>query len=674
MEESAQPSGTGQSSGWDPSAKAKDLAYLVKLQGLLERRLRYHRGRGDRVGFITDELADAASFDSEARSILALGARFHDVGLLGIPDALLQTDRTLTPAERQAVNEHVSLGGQLMNLGYSDCPELLEIVWFHHERADGHGPLGVAGELIPESARMVSLAAAVESMYCGRPHRPPLASAQIMSELRRCAGTQFDEQTVRLFSRVQERVFTGLGESRQAEQESRERSAARASAAMGGRRTTADAGQTEAAKTPLMPGQPADVSTRLESVATLTALPTAVCEILMLAGSQYADRQELTRAIEQDVSLSSKILALANSAAYGRKRTRVTTIEEAVANLGFDVIKNMATGMGVLREVGGESEGTPQYVKLWEHSFATALIAGMLAPGGAESGLGSSYVAGLLHDLGKFVVLEFFPEEIGALLKAGNLSDEAETLGADHARLGAKLLSHWNIPVELTRPVREHHTEWADAGRYTEDERAAILTVQISDGLASVLGFDSGFLDYLPCIPDDALQLCHALEKLDPAELKQTVQEQMQEAKLLLGMFQEPSTVYTADDTPALENRPPISYVSVEPARVEFLRLWLEHGQGYTLQACPLSDAEEQIDGRSLVVVDLSGGTSQANAVARLRDLVKCPQGVVIAADHWWEQIFEAASEGWHALHPPLTLSKLDAVLRQASATKFPKA
>ena len=66
------------------------------------------------------------------------------------------------------------------------------MVWFHHERPDGQGPLGLSGDAIPLPARIVAVAGAVEAMSRERPHRPARSCGEIIQELQRCQGTQFD--------------------------------------------------------------------------------------------------------------------------------------------------------------------------------------------------------------------------------------------------------------------------------------------------------------------------------------------------------------------------------------------------------------------------------------------------------------------------------------------------
>jgi len=203
---------SGQQPGvWsDFSSKAKDCRYLDKMLDLLERRLPYLCGKANRVEIVSTRLGVALDLPQDVVMALRIGARYCDVGLLGVPDAILSAERPFDAADHRLVDTHVRLSGQLLNLAFYDFPEVLETVWFHHERVDGKGPFGVRGPDIPPTAQILSVADAIESMYSGRPHRPRMAADAIVAELHKCAATQFDTRIVHLASRIQLELFASL--------------------------------------------------------------------------------------------------------------------------------------------------------------------------------------------------------------------------------------------------------------------------------------------------------------------------------------------------------------------------------------------------------------------------------------------------------------------------------
>ena len=126
---------------------------------------------------------------------LALGGLLHDIGKIGIPDAVLQAPRALTPEEFEAVKAHPALGYSLLE-GLGIAP-IDEWVLHHHEDWDGRGyPDGLTGEEIPLGARIIRVADAFEAMTANRPYRPAQSVEYALAELQANMGTQFEHSAV----------------------------------------------------------------------------------------------------------------------------------------------------------------------------------------------------------------------------------------------------------------------------------------------------------------------------------------------------------------------------------------------------------------------------------------------------------------------------------------------
>jgi putative nucleotidyltransferase with HDIG domain len=123
----------------------------------------------------------------------------HDIGKLGISEAILFKPGKLTPFEYDVIKGHVTLGAEILESSYS-LHDLVPIVRFHHEHYDGKGyPSGLPGSQIPIEARILAVADAVEAMASDRPYRRGRDQQEIIDELNRCAGSQFDPLVVRAF-------------------------------------------------------------------------------------------------------------------------------------------------------------------------------------------------------------------------------------------------------------------------------------------------------------------------------------------------------------------------------------------------------------------------------------------------------------------------------------------
>jgi putative nucleotidyltransferase with HDIG domain len=161
------------------------LAALELRHGETERHAR-------RVSELAMILTLALEPDLAAEPGVRAGYLLHDIGKLGVPDAILLKPGPLHELERRIVEHHPLLGEELTRS--LDLPERVhEVVGCHHERWDGHGyPRGLAGEGIPLPARIFSVVDAFDAMTHVRPYREPLSVAAALREIERCSGTQFD--------------------------------------------------------------------------------------------------------------------------------------------------------------------------------------------------------------------------------------------------------------------------------------------------------------------------------------------------------------------------------------------------------------------------------------------------------------------------------------------------
>jgi putative two-component system response regulator len=147
-----------------------------------------------RIGLLSELLARVAGWSAAEAEYIRLAAPMHDIGKVGIPDAVLFKPGALFLEEFETIKMHAIIGGQL--LAGSDTSMLKmahEIALGHHERWDGEGyPAGLAGQAIPESARIVAIADAHDALTHDRVYRAALAEAEVLSIMRSGAGTHFD--------------------------------------------------------------------------------------------------------------------------------------------------------------------------------------------------------------------------------------------------------------------------------------------------------------------------------------------------------------------------------------------------------------------------------------------------------------------------------------------------
>jgi response regulator RpfG family c-di-GMP phosphodiesterase len=168
---------------------------------------------GERVRNLVKSMAQGMHLPAILTEQIEFGALLHDVGKLGIDEALLIKPAPFTDAEYAIVKQHPKIGYDLLRrIGFFSG--IAPIVLYHHEWVNGQGyPEGLAGEEIPLGARMVAVADAWDRMVVDQPFRKAMSKNNAIAELRQKAGTQFDPQLVDVFLHMidqQERVQTNV--------------------------------------------------------------------------------------------------------------------------------------------------------------------------------------------------------------------------------------------------------------------------------------------------------------------------------------------------------------------------------------------------------------------------------------------------------------------------------
>jgi diguanylate cyclase (GGDEF)-like protein len=179
-----------------------DFAPVSELLAALLARDPATRSHLEHVNRLAQEFAAALGLSTLDRESLLLASVLHDVGKIAIPDRVLRKPGSLAPEEQDLVRRHPIIGAMLIEHipGFADAAVAVR---HHHERFDGNGyPDGLAGDDIPVAARIVTLIDAFSAMTVDRPYHKGLRVDEAVSELRRCAGTQFCPKLVERFAAI----------------------------------------------------------------------------------------------------------------------------------------------------------------------------------------------------------------------------------------------------------------------------------------------------------------------------------------------------------------------------------------------------------------------------------------------------------------------------------------
>ena len=218
-----------------------------------------------------------------------------------------------------------------------------------------------------------------------------------------------------------------------------------------------------------------DSSSILKLVNKTLELPT-IPEVLMklreVIDREDATAQDVAEVIALDPSVSTNILRIVNSAYYGLQ-VRVSSVSLAVSIMGFSMTKKVALKAAVFSVFANKKHRIEHFdpVGFWKHSIFTGVAArvlGLVTTAFAETHAEDLYVCGLLHDIGKIIMLEKSPDQHGDVLSESSSSQrpeievEQDVYGFTHADVGSVLAIKWFLPEDLTIAIRYHHTPTKD--------------------------------------------------------------------------------------------------------------------------------------------------------------------------------------------------------------------
>lgn len=251
----------------------------------------------------------------------------------------------------------------------------------------------------------------------------------------------------------------------------------------------------------------------LKRVESLPPLPTSALQVIELTKNPETSVKDLEAVIGQDPALTAGILRQANSAYYGYAR-RISSLQEAIVMLGFQVTQGLAMSAAVAPLLKSKLAGYEiEQEGLWKHSLLTAMAAKRLCQHCKLPYGNVAFTAGLLHDIGKLVISIYIQEVGSYLLKKVTESKisfaelEEKVIGYDHARVGGFLGRSWNLPDDLVAAISFHHS-LSNAQNYAE----LSSVIHVANGLANLLGVVGGVdSDYNPIQPK-ALNLLNLKE------------------------------------------------------------------------------------------------------------------------------------------------------------------
>jgi putative nucleotidyltransferase with HDIG domain len=246
-----------------------------------------------------------------------------------------------------------------------------------------------------------------------------------------------------------------------------------------------------------------DLGAVIETIEGIPTLPVISQQVMDIKEDDPNSHSKYVDVIEKDQALSVKLLKLANSAFYG-SLSRISSIDNAIVRLGMKEVRSVVLAFSVLDFFSSEGDEGYDRNLFWKHAVVCSQVAKYLGNHYRIRNDDTLFIAGLIHDVGKVVLDEYFHEEFLEVLEVVQKHHttfskaEKKVLGTTHYQIAAKLLKQWRFPAKVIMQVLYHHAPWHD-----KNSESASIIIYLANIFTKLAGYS--------CHPDE--------KQLDPAIL-----------------------------------------------------------------------------------------------------------------------------------------------------------
>jgi putative nucleotidyltransferase with HDIG domain len=222
---------------------------------------------------------------------------------------------------------------------------------------------------------------------------------------------------------------------------------------------------------------PAEVLKKLELIRNLPTLPAVVEKLGTTMSDPNSDAKQVANIIEDDPAIMTRILKVVNSAFYASSE-EVTSVQHAVARMGMTTVSNLAMTTSVFSAFDAQDDEMFNMEDFWRHSISSGIAAGVVYERAREH-IPRRYtkevlrLAGLLHDIGKIVMIQYLHDDFTRALALAESSGiplvqaETQVLNTNHCQIGAWLGAKWNLSNELLQVIEFHHAPESGDEKYS---------------------------------------------------------------------------------------------------------------------------------------------------------------------------------------------------------------
>ncbi|MEW6563380.1 MAG: HDOD domain-containing protein [Pseudomonadota bacterium] len=285
--------------------------------------------------------------------------------------------------------------------------------------------------------------------------------------------------------------------------------------------------------------QPTELHSLVSHLDMLPAVPAVAKKILALQLDSDQGEMQLLRLIENEPTIAARLVGLANSPLFGATK-KIVSVRDAAIVLGITRVKSISVGIVLMSTLTHKVAAKLNHNQLWLHSLGVALASRELCkklPAARRPQEDEVFLAGLLHEIGYMVLADLAPDLSDRLQEAMAAEPdlpvekvERNLLGTTHAELGAALAKHWNLPDNIVRAVRYHHSPQLS-------EACEIQPLACVIHLAERLSGPQGVDEYLHNDVTEEEWCNLGIDPADAEEVAEAIRQQSAEVQSLASTF-----------------------------------------------------------------------------------------------------------------------------------------
>ncbi|MEB3287046.1 MAG: HDOD domain-containing protein [Vampirovibrionales bacterium] len=287
----------------------------------------------------------------------------------------------------------------------------------------------------------------------------------------------------------------------------------------------------------------------LKRIRDIPSLPEVVNRMIQLLGEPNVPASKIAELISYDPGLTSKVLRMVNSAAYGFQR-QISSIQHGIMILGFNTVRGLVLSASIFKLFEGQNnpagigQNRLDHYRFWRHCLGTAMAARLVANNlkGSDprfNDLDDAFSAGMLHDIGKIVLDVYFSKSYSDVLGEakkqqllthgqGFIELESRLMGVTHTQIGSYLASKWRLPLGISEVIACHHEP-----QNAQHSQPLVYLIALANQLAIILYEHQGIYSRSH-FSQDVLAYFNYEGDSEPARLLQLLKAEVDSAEDLL--------------------------------------------------------------------------------------------------------------------------------------------